>query len=235
MKYITKLIDFYKSKEWEDTRQITWNDRLNEDGEMICEDCGLPIIKQKDGILHHKIELTLQNVNDLSISLNPDNLVWLHHRCHNVRHARFCSFQRKVYLVVGSPLSGKSTFVENAASSEDVILDFDKIWESISNNQKHIKNNRLKPIAFSLRECLMEQIKMRSGKWINAWVISSSPRIMDRQRLINSIGVDEVIYMDATENECIKRLHENPDGRNIEEYEKYIKDYFEQFQDDSLI
>ena len=235
LKYITNLHDFYCSKEWQETKQKTWFERLNKNGELICKDCGLPIIKKKDGVLHHEIELNLQNVNDLSISLNPNNLTWLHHRCHNIRHTRFCSFQRKVYLVVGSPLSGKSTFVKNVATENDLILDFDRLYEAISTSPIHIKNNRIKPVAFALRECLMEQIKMRTGKWLNCYIISTEPYVMNRKRLVDSLGVDEIIYMDETKEECLKRLYENPDNRDIELYKKLIEDFYNNYQPDELI
>ena len=81
----------------------------------------------------------------------------------------------------------------------------------------------------------MEQIKMRNGKWINAYIISTEPFVMNRKRLCDSLGVTETIFMDTTKEECLKRLHENPQGRDIELYEKVINDYYENFQSEELI
>lgn len=237
MRYFTKVHDFYKSKEWKQLKQILMNERLNENGELICEHCGKPILHTYDCIPHHfQIPLTLENVNDPNISLNKDNLMLVHFRCHNQLEHRFSSHEKNVYLIVGPPCSGKTTFVkETANGQEDLVLDFDEIWKSISINDKYVKPNRLKPVAFAMRECLMEQIKMRNGKWINAYIISTEPFIMNRKRLCDSLGVTETIFMDTTKEECLKRLHENPQGRDIELYEKVINDYYENFQSEELI
>ena len=53
---------------------------------------------------------------------------------------------------------------------------------------------------------------------------------VERQRLIDKLGVDEVIHIDTPKDECLKRLYENPQGRNIEEWEKYINDYANKYQ-----
>lgn len=236
MRHFNKIIDFYKSKEWKQLKEILMDERLNEDGELLCEHCGKPMLHTYDCIPHHyKIPLSLENVNDPNVSLNKDNLMLVHFKCHNVLEKRFCKVERKVYLVVGAACSGKSTFVKDNATEDDIVLDFDKIWQMISINSKYKKPNRLKPVAFAMRECLMEQIKMRNGKWINAWIITSDPYVMNRKRLIDSLGIDETIFMDTTKEECLKRLNENPQGRNIEEYERFINSYFDNFQEDELL
>lgn len=233
MRYFTKVHDFYKSKEWKQLKQILMEKRRNEYGELICEHCGLPIMATYDCIPHHyKIPLTIENVNDANISLNEDNLMLVHFKCHNTLEHRFSSYKRSVYLIVGASCSGKSSWVEQNATEDDLILDFDKIWQMISINPKYKKPNRLKPVAFAIRESIMEQIKMRNGKWINAYILSTEPYVMNRKRLCDSLGVDETIFMDTTREECIKRLYENPQGRDIKEYEEYINNYYDNFQPD---
>ena len=69
------LGNFYKSKEWEKLIAVLKLERVNENGEVICEHCGKPIHKKYDCIGHHKIELTEANVNDPEVSLNPDNVM----------------------------------------------------------------------------------------------------------------------------------------------------------------
>lgn len=237
MRYFTKVDDFYKCKEWRQLKEILMNERVNENGELICEYCKRPILHTYDCIPHHyKIPLTLENVNDPNVSLNKDNLMLVHFKCHNKLEHRFSKYERKVYLIVGASCSGKTTFVkENAVGEEDLILDFDNIWQSISINDRYVKPNRLKPIAFAMRECLMQQIKMRVGKWVNCYVLSTEPYVMNRKRLCDELGVNEVIYMDTSKEECIKRLHNNPQGRDIELYERLINEYYENFQGDDLL
>ncbi|MGN0768453.1 MAG: hypothetical protein ACI4M8_03755, partial [Christensenellales bacterium] len=64
------LSDFYRSKEWADFRQVIIAERTRADGFVYDEVTGKPIVKAYDLILHHKIELTLENVNDCNITLN---------------------------------------------------------------------------------------------------------------------------------------------------------------------
>lgn len=232
VRYFNTRIEFYNSKLWKDIKNDLWSKRKNEYGEVICEHCHQTILGRHNARLHHKIELTEQNVNDWSISTNYDNLVWVHLGCHNEIHYRFGKVDRKVYLVVGSPCSGKSSWVESVATKEDMILDFDKLWAAISINPLHIKNNRLTDIAMALRTTMLDQIQMRSGSWINCYVLSTEPYSDERKRLCIQLGVDEIITMDVDEATCLKRLNENPNGRDITLYTKLIKKFYSRYQED---
>lgn len=86
---ITNLADFYRSKAWEAFIRVLAAERTDENGLIICEHCGKPIIYKYDRIAHHKTHLTLANVNDAAIALNPDNIALVHHKCHNEIHERF--------------------------------------------------------------------------------------------------------------------------------------------------
>lgn len=39
--------------------------------------------------VHHKIPLTPNNINDVNVTLNPENLIYLCKECHNKEHDRF--------------------------------------------------------------------------------------------------------------------------------------------------
>ena len=232
MTYFTNLHSFYCSKEWESCKRYIISQRLTDEGEILDEYTGKPIYRKYDMVFHHKIELTLANVNDASISLNPDNIMIVSHKSHNEIHKRFGFYRSKVILVHGNSCSGKSSFVRENASKDDLVFDMDSIWQMISINERYEKPNRLKNVVFALRECFLEQIKTRNGTWFNAFVITTSPYVMERKRLIDRLGVDEVVHIESTKEECLARLHENPNGRNIEEWTKYILEYDSKFQPD---
>lgn len=82
------LANFYKSDEWFNFTRVLKLERTNENGDLICEYCGEPIVKAYDCIGHHTIELDDSNVNDAEISLNPDNVQLVHHKCHNRIHSK---------------------------------------------------------------------------------------------------------------------------------------------------
>ncbi|WP_031684035.1 HNH endonuclease, partial [Mycobacterium tuberculosis] len=100
---------FYASDVWRDFRM-----RLIGERGLRCEHCGKLVTQSRKLTAHHKIELTPDNVHDATISLNPDNVILVHHSCHNEIHKRFGGAQkRSVYLVYGPPLAGKTSFVRD--------------------------------------------------------------------------------------------------------------------------
>lgn len=218
---IYTLDNFYTSKKWRNFVNALRLERLDDSGQLICEHCGKPIIKAYDCIGHHKIELTNENINDYTISLNPENVELIHHKCHNIIHQRFEGFKRRVYLVYGSPCSGKSTYVNTVANTDDLILDVDKIWECLSTADKYHKPNRIKANVFGVRDCIIDQIRTRTGNWRNAYIIGGYPLKSDRDRLCDMLNAMP-IFIDEPKETCLERAVN-------EDWKEYIEDWFEEF------
>lgn len=223
------LYNFYRSREWENLLKVIKLQRTDSQGNIICEHCGKPIVRSYDCIGHHITELTEENYTDYNISLNPVNIKLVHHKCHNIIHNKLYSNNRQVFIVYGSPLAGKSTYVRESMTEGDLIIDIDNIWECISGCDRYVKPNRLKSVVFAVRDNLLESVKYRRGKWLNAYVIQSLPFKNERERLCDLYGA-RLIHIDTDKNTCIQRLHENNDGRNIKEWEQYIEDYFRDYE-----
>ena len=218
---------FYHSKEWEKLLRVLKSDRVNEDGEIICEHCGKPITRAYDMIGHHKTALTEENVNDFSISLSPDNVAFVHHRCHNYIHNKLGHSQREVYLVYGAPLSGKAEWVKDNMNDGDLVIDIDSIWECVSGCRRYVKPNRLRSIVFTVRDRLIEACKYRAGSWCNCYIIGGYPLSSERDRLCRELGAREV-FIESTEEECLSKL-ERLEGINKDEWKKFIEDWFSMF------
>lgn len=216
--------NFYKSKEWLDLLNYLKLSRVNKEGNIICEYCNKVIFKDYDCIGHHIIELNESNVNDYNISLNSNNIMLVHHKCHNIIHERFeGKKQKKIYIVYGSPCSGKSTWVKNVANKNDLIVDVDSIWECLSINDKYHKSNCIKSNVLDIRDKLIEQIKMRLGMWHNAYIIGGYPLNMDRQRLADNLGA-ECIFIECDKETCLNRCIN-------EEWKKYVEEWFCLYQE----
>lgn len=221
------LQNFYKSKEWEKLIALIRMERVHEDGQIYCEQCGRPITDKYDCIGHHKIFLTEDNVNDANIALNPDNIMLVHHKCHNHIHNKFGWTKKEIFLVYGSPLAGKTSYVESVREEGDLIVDIDRIWECVSGCPSHVKPKRLNGIVFGLRDRLMEMVKYKVGKWNNAYIVGGFPLISERERICKELGAREV-FIDTPKEECIARLR-NAKDRPIDEYEKYIEEWWKRY------
>lgn len=223
------LCNFYRSKEWVNLLKVLRLSRVDSLGNNICAYCGKPIVKAYDCIGHHVIHLTEENYTDYEISLNPDNIQLVHHKCHNIIHDRLgMNTQRQVYIVYGSPLSGKSSYVDEAKAEGDLIIDIDSIWECVSGCDRYVKPARLKSVVFSVRDNLLESVKYRRGKWLNAYIIGGYPYKAERDRLIDTLGAREV-FIDTSYEECVKRLQTCED-RDVKQWEQYINDWWLQYQ-----
>lgn len=200
-----------------------------EDGILYDEHNGKPLVNSYDIVLHHIQPLTMQNVNDFSVSLNPANIKIVSHRSHNEIHARFgfCT-ERKVYYVYGAPCSGKNAFVDGIRGNSDLIVDMDNIWQCITGGARYEKPNALKTNAFIIRDCLLDMVKTRTGKWERAFVIEGGALKGDRERRIKTLGA-EPIYIDTDEKTCFERLA-SCEKRNHEEWAGYIRTWFDTYQ-----
>lgn len=223
---MNSLHEFYTSRKWSDFLNVLKQERTDDNGNIICQFCGKPILKKYDVIGHHKIHLTEDNVNDTSISLNPNNIIFVHHVCHNHIHNKLETGVRRVYIVYGPPLSGKSTFVKKNMIKGDLIVDLDLIWKCISNQEMYVKPESLKPLVFKIRDLLIEGIKYRLGRWKNAYIIGCYPYSSERERLSKELGA-ELILIDATLDECLERLNNDDSGRDKDIWSKEIENWFE--------
>lgn len=204
---------FYKSDRWRDLVARLKLERVK-DGQLLCELCGKPIVKAYDCIGHHKIELTPDNVDDANISLNPENIMLIHFKCHNVIHERFNGrVGQKVYVVYGPPCSGKRAWVNENANADDLIVDVERIWKAICNEGKP---KRLTANVFGVRDALIDMIRTRKGLWRNAFIIGGYPLRTERDRLCDLLGA-ELVFISAEKEKCIAN---NPDKK------EYIEDWF---------
>lgn len=220
------LDTFYKSKDWEKLLKSIKLERTNEDGEIICAHCGKPITRAYDCIGHHTIFLTESNVNDVEISLNPKLIQLVHHRCHNKIHNKLGYVKKEIFLVYGSPLAGKASYVKSVAEPGDLIINIDDIWACVSGLNKYTKPPRLNAVVFSVRDKLMECVKYRVGKWNNAYIIGGYPLISERERICKELGARE-IYIESTKEECLEKL----DNLDIDkkEYSKFIDNWWKRY------
>lgn len=224
-----KLQRFYKSHKWEGFINTLRQERTKADGSIICEHCGKPIVKAYDCIGHHIEELTDDNVDDALISLNPKNVMLVHFKCHNAIHKRFgynVHREQEVFIVYGAPCSGKSTWVKENAESGDIILDIDRLWAAIRADSctQYEKPNELKQNVFALRDAMLDMIRVRRGRWRKAFIIGGYPLQGERERLAETVGAKQIIFIDTPKDVCIERAKQKSS-----EWIEYIDTWFERY------
>jgi len=223
------LEEFYKSDEWKRFTQGLRMERTNADGFITCAYCGRPIIRKYDCIAHHcQTFLTLENVNDYAVSLNPENIQLVHHVCHNRIHDKLGYIRKEVFLVYGPPLSGVTGYAAETASEGDLLVDMDNIWECISGQERYIHPPRLNAVAFGVRDFLLDCVKTRRGKWNNAYICGGFPLISDRERIQRETGA-RLVYMETTKEECLQRAADLDRQETRAAYREYIEDWFRKY------
>lgn len=214
-----KEIDaFYHSKAWRDLSYLL---RLKSGK---CQRCGR-IADMKQLHAHHKVLLTPSNVNDTSVSLNPDNIEILCSSCHDEEHNRFGYTEHHIYIIYGAPCSGKTTYALERMSNNDIIVDLDMIYEMLTGQDGHEHSDGLRFIAFKVRDTLYDIIKTRYGRFNDAYIVAGLPHRGEREALARRLGA-ELVHIDTSEDECIKRAEGRPSHTT-----QIIKNYFVNFEE----
>lgn len=215
------LDSFYQSDKWQDCRKKIIFDRLH-NGKTICEYCGQPIYDTVIG--HHIKELTPYNVNDYSISLNPENIMLVHMDCHNSIHNKL-GIRKEVSIVYGSPYAGKTSYVRERIKKNDIVVDLDSLYTALNPLcSKYIKSEIYLNVQ-QLQLVILDNIKTRYGYWNKAYVITTKKE--DVTRLQRDLNADEVINLECTKEEALERLRRENLPEFIENNEaKLIKDWY---------
>jgi len=219
------LKSFYASEAWQKFRMLIINQRS-----LRCEHCGQLVLTAAELTLHHINELTPENVHDVTIALNPDNILVVHHECHNQIHKRFGYRPTKeVCIVYGPPLAGKKTYVREHMHRGDLVIDMDRLYAAVSMLPGYDKPDNLLANVRGIHNQLLDNIKTRYGKWNNAWVIGGYADRYKREKLADNLGA-ELIFCDVSIDECLRRLELDEARRyRRDEWAGYIRKWFEEY------
>lgn len=94
---------FYHGTKWQECRRGFIAQRIAEDGGM-CQRC-----HERPGyIIHHRIELTAENIRAPEVSLNWKNLEYVCFECHNRLHNNFVDSRRVDFDAEGNVIERRS-------------------------------------------------------------------------------------------------------------------------------
>ena len=103
-----RIVAFYKSRAWKKVSSEYRSKVAN-----LCEKCFSEGKLVTGEIVHHKIHVTPETIDDPSITLNPDNLILVCRLCHAAEHPEMYGQNNRRYVVVG----GKVKAFENYSST----------------------------------------------------------------------------------------------------------------------
>lgn len=220
---------FYCRKDYLDLAQAC---KIKSGG--VCAKCG-GVFDISELRPHHKVELTLDNIDDVNVTLNPDNIEVLCHDCHNAAHKRFgyAVGAKRVYLVYGSPCAGKTTYVNSVATRNDLIVDLDKIHRAICICGLYDKPDATKRVAFNVRDYLLDEVRTATPrrKWHAAYIIGTYPDRIDRDMFVQDYGA-ELVHIDTSKEECIKRAYQDIERSSIRDAViGWINAYWERYRE----
>ena len=115
-----------------------------------------------------------------------------------------------VYLVYGSPCSGKSTYIKEHFKDGDIVCDVDRLYSALCFNEEHNEELYAQEIAYILYNHLLDTIRDRKGHWKNAYVVSLANKKETLKKSIERVNADEAIFIDTPFEVCIERAKERP-------------------------
>lgn len=115
-----------------------------------------------------------------------------------------------VYLVYGSPCSGKTTYIKEHLKSGDIVCDVDRLYSAISFNEEHQTELYAQEVASMLYSDLLGIIRDRKGNWKNAYVVSLANTDERLKAEMKRINADKAIFIDTPYEVCMERAKERP-------------------------
>lgn len=115
-----------------------------------------------------------------------------------------------VFLIYGSPCSGKSTYVKEHKKDGDIVCDVDRLYSALSYNEEHQTELYAQEVASMLYKSLLAIIHDRQGNWKNAYVISIANTKERVKAEAEQINADECIFIDTPYEVCMERAKDRP-------------------------
>ena len=103
-----------------------------------------------------------------------------------------------IYVVIGAPCSGKTTYVREHAKQGDVIVDFDDIAVAFGSNVDHEHDHDIMKITLVVwMEAIREVVKHHYDH--DVWIIDTMPTIYRQQLYAKANAKPIVLRVDSDE------------------------------------
>jgi len=126
----------------------------------------------------------------------------------------------KVIVVYGCSCSGKSTYVKEHMTENDIVYDYDRLLSALTSRdshttEKHAAHNLITRLRYLIISNLKDDKDIQRIFIITRWPTDGIKKMLDGFEV-------EYKYLQANENECIKRLKNDDSRPDKEQWEKVI-------------
>lgn len=131
----------------------------------------------------------------------------------------------KVIIIYGAPASGKTTYVHNHLTNNDIVYDFDDLMQSLSGLPYQHANEHLFDYIMDIRSLIIKRLRTET-KINKAYIITT----FLSQSLTNElVGLDvEYVKMNATIEECLLRI-DNSNREDKERAKTGVYDWYKKY------
>ena len=239
---------FYRTAAWQTARGIALRRDL-----FTCQMCGARAEE-----VHHIHEMTPTNMDDDNVTLDTENLISLCRDCHFKVHKQARSLRttesnklrkkpdtltgyefdeqgnvvpvtKEVYIIYGAPCSGKTSYVRDYKSVDDLVVDLDKIGEALSLTQEYDRPSAILDASIKVRDFLYQMIVDRKVLSSSIWVIAGLPDKQQRESLKQRLNAT-LIHISTTREECLRRAMRDEKRVDKALQRKVIDKYFNRYQ-----
>ena len=119
----------------------------------------------------------------------------------------------KVWCIFGPPGSGKTTYVNACAKRGDLIVDVDSIICALGNLRFGERCGAILDYALVARNAVLNALAKRNDT--DAWIISTEASVIKQNEIVGWLHA-QIIILDTSECECLKRIANDPNRIHLE-------------------
>ena len=107
-----------------------------------------------------------------------------------------------VYIIWGSPGSGKTTYAKEHMTAGDILIDFDMLFQALTDGGDHEREYSLFDRVNGVRHYLIDTIR-DFPEVRHTWIVYGAPPEKDWE-IFRELGAESV-FIDTPRRECIRR------------------------------
>ncbi|CAM4400539.1 hypothetical protein BAMA111019_23060 [Bacillus manliponensis] len=134
----------------------------------------------------------------------------------------------KIKVIYGPPCAGKSTYVNESISDNDIRFDYDLIMQSISNRNSHVYSDNHLPYVVQYRELIIS-MAAEDDKMDTAYILATkiTNKLQEELEGKNS----EFLLIETSKEQCYENLNNDETRPDKDFWKEKIDSWFDWYED----